>query len=419
MITKWRWLAIQFTRQLWVRASLFAVLGVVTALLAIVVERLIPWDLPDSLGSDAVDRILDILAASMLTVTTFSLSVMVQAYGSATSSVTPRATKLLMQDTTTQNALATFIGSFLFSLVGIITLSAGAYGERGRVVLFVVTILVIVLIVATMLRWIDHLSRLGRVGETTDRVEEAAAAALDQRLKRPALGGQVMLGPPPAGADIRAESVGYVQYVDTAALQSAAEAGKGEVYLLAPPGSFVHPASALARFTGDCDPEKLRSAFSIGKERSFDQDPRFGIAVLAEIASRALSPAVNDPGTAIDVIGRMVRLLEPWSGSDGEPGTVDCGRVHVAPLRLADLFDDAFAAIGRDGAGMVEVQLRLIKGLASLAIMGDGRLSGPARAHAETALLRAEAAMPLEADKARLRLLLSAWPAPPGAVVSP
>ena len=53
----------------------------------------------------------------------------------------------------------------------------------------------------------------------------------------------------------------------------------------------------------------VAEAFTIGAERTFDQDPRFGLCVLAEIASRALSPAVNDPGTAIDVIGRAVRLL--------------------------------------------------------------------------------------------------------------
>jgi hypothetical protein len=46
---------------------------------------------------------------------------------------------------------------------------------------------------------------------------------------------------------------------------------------------------------------RLSSAFLVGPDRSFKQDPRFGMIVLSEIASRALSPGVNDPGTAIDV----------------------------------------------------------------------------------------------------------------------
>ncbi len=51
--------------------------------------------------------------AKIVAVTTFSLSIMVTAYGSATTNVTPRATRLVVEDVTTQNVLATFIGSFL------------------------------------------------------------------------------------------------------------------------------------------------------------------------------------------------------------------------------------------------------------------------------------------------------------------
>ncbi len=81
--------------------------------------------------------------------------------------------------------LATFIGSFLFSLVGIIALITGAYGETGRLVLFLVTIGVIILVVVTLLRWIDHLSRLGSVTETTERVEKATARRAETLAARP------------------------------------------------------------------------------------------------------------------------------------------------------------------------------------------------------------------------------------------
>jgi len=84
----------------------------------------------------------------------------------------------------TQNVLSTFIGSFLFSIVGIIVLKTGAYGDRGRVVLFIVAIGVIALIVFSLLRWIDHLMQLGRVGETTDRVERATEEASELPKKR-------------------------------------------------------------------------------------------------------------------------------------------------------------------------------------------------------------------------------------------
>jgi len=227
MITKWQWKLQQFARMLWVRAALIAVLGVAAAMFGLLGERLIPADLPTKIGADSVESILNILAASMLTVTTFSLSVMVAAYSAATTSVTPRATKLLIQDPTTQNVLAVFIGSFLYSLVSIVALSAGAYGQSGRLVLFVATLLVILLIVVTILRWIEHLTRLGRVGETTDRVETVAASAIRERAEQPFLGGHALRDPakdrPAEARPLFSTATGYVQHIDMTALSKLAE----------------------------------------------------------------------------------------------------------------------------------------------------------------------------------------------------
>ncbi len=76
----------------------------------------------------------------------------------------------------------------------------------------------------------------------------------------------------------------------------------------------MHPAAPLLWSVGAADHlEKATRAFSIGTIRTFDQDPRFGLCVLTEIAERALSPAVNDPGTAIDILGRAVRVLSLWT----------------------------------------------------------------------------------------------------------
>jgi uncharacterized membrane protein len=178
-MSRWQWLLTRLTRQLWFRATLIGALGIAAASLAALTEHLLPWDLPTTIGADSVDGILNIIASSMLAVTTFSLSVMTSAYSAATSNVTPRAIKLLIEDRLTQNVLSSFIGSFLFSIVGIVVLKTGAYGDSGRFVLFIVTIAVIALVVVSLLRWIDRLTRLGRVGETTERVEEAIQRAID------------------------------------------------------------------------------------------------------------------------------------------------------------------------------------------------------------------------------------------------
>lgn len=131
MLSKWGWRLLQLSRKLWMRTVLFAILAVVTALLAIVVQGVIPPSLSGMIGADAVDKLLNILASSMLAVTTFSLSVMISAYGAATSNISPRATKLLMEDSTAQQALATFVGSFVFSIVGIIASVPVSMAKRG------------------------------------------------------------------------------------------------------------------------------------------------------------------------------------------------------------------------------------------------------------------------------------------------
>lgn len=411
MISKWQWLLARLARMLWVRASLFALLAVFAALLASAADRVMPEGLPISIGGDSVETILNILASSMLTVTTFSLTVMVSAYAAATTSVTPRAIRLLMQDTTTQNVLATFLGSFLFSLVGIIALSTEIYGERGRIVLFAFTLLVILIIVVTMLRWIDHLSSFGRVGDTTDRVEMATLAALDDRVDNPCIGAHPWLdGEYPQGCvPLYADSIGYVQHLDVKDLSDCAQEHGLQVYVASLPGSFVHETRPLAWINPGANGAQLdnvRGAFTVGKVRSFDQDPRFGLAVLAEIASRALSPSMNDPGTAIDVIGRAVRILSRWP-SDAQihqNKEAFCPRVWVPALHLEELFDDVFTPIARDGASLIEVQVRLQKAFQALAERG-GQFRPLAVRHAQVAFRRAEAVMVLDDDIQVLREL--------------
>lgn len=395
------------TRRLWFRATLISLLAVGAALLSLVISPYLPEGMSTEIGAGSVDHILNIIASSMLAVTTFSLSTMVSAYSAATSNVTPRATRLLIEDTTTQNTLATFVGSFLYSLVAIITLSMGAYGERGRVVLFAVTILVIALIVITLLRWIDYLLRLGRVGETSEQVEMAATEAMRARRQQPNLGGvPVEEGelPPEGARPLYSSRVGYVQHLDMGNLNDAAEAVGGAIYVATLPGAYVHPGRPLAYVTaqGDDDFDQIvRDGFSVGSERDFDQDPRFGLCVMAEIASRALSPAVNDPGTAIDVIGRAVRVLGVWAKETETE--IQFPNVHVPGLALADLFDDVFKPIARDGASVAEVQMRLQKAFVALAAFGDQqRYTTNARRHAREALARAKEAITFKPDYERV-----------------
>ncbi|MFA5701289.1 MAG: DUF2254 family protein, partial [Desulfuromonas sp.] len=244
-------------------------------------------------------------------------------------------------------------------------------------------------------------------------VETVTAAALRRRQHAPTLRG-VPAGPHRSGGlAVYGGVVGYVQRVDVSELQAFAEKAQVRITVEALPGFFSAPGRALAYVTADSgdlsdiDTQRIEKAFLIGDDRKFDEDPRFGLIVLSEIASRALSPAVNDPGTAIAIIGTFVRLFVPWSAPVAEEDRLSCkfDRVEVPEISVRDMFDDAFTAIARDGAGSIEVAGWLQKALHSLASTGDIAMREAAIHHARLALARAESALELPDDLAVVRKL--------------
>ncbi|HET6564570.1 MAG TPA: DUF2254 family protein [Xanthomonadales bacterium] len=204
-----------------------------------------------------------------------------------------------------------------------------------------------------------------------------------------------------------------MQRINVDKLQAIAKDWDAEVCVAALPGTFMFPQRPLAWISkvpeDQAEPalEDVACAFLVGNDRLFDEDPRFGLVVRAEIASRALSPAVNDPGTGIDIIGRFVRLLADWAeplAEDEEP-EVEFDRVYVPALKADDLFDDSFGPIARDGAGTLEIACRLQKALASLSRTAPDQLGAPARAHSLRAFALAEKSLVLEQDIKAVRAL--------------
>ena len=416
-----QWLINRLRKTLWIRVSLFAVFGFAVAALASLSGTLFPDTMPIEISTAAIESLLTIIASSMLAVTTFSVGALTAAYSSATTHGTARATQLLTEDPVVQNSLATFVGSFLFSIVGLIALTLSAYGAEGRAVLFVVTVGIIVLIVLALLRWINQLTRLGRVSDTAGRIESETQDAMQARLALPFLGGAPLtpiaqeMGP---GTEITATEVGYITFIDTAHLSELAAAADCTVDILVLPGSFAHVGTALARIRDAADlpgdlEDGVRQAFSIGTARSFDQDPRFGLVVLTEVALRALSPAVNDPGTAIDVIGRHARLLTLWAQGWEDACKQDpkYPRLRVPALEYRDLFEDAFNLIGRDAAGQVDVLLRLAKSLVALSQIGPYASRQAAALQLRVLADRAGRGLIAEDDHRRLAVALEGVPA--------
>jgi len=158
----------------------------------------------------------------------------------------------------------------------------------------------------------------------------------------------------------------------------------------------------------------MRRAVVIGIDRSFTQDPRFGLIALSEIASRALSPGINDPGTAIDVIRRLTRIFLIWGEIRGSTAVPDHDRVHLPALDPVDLMEDGFLGIERDGAGMVEVGVWLQTAYASLCLQPDAGIARAARDRASEARDRADRALDFPKDRERIAAAAAAIPRLPG-----
>lgn len=405
-MNRWLFYWRRLTRQLWVRATAYAGLGVGAALIAAWGAPLVPTEMAERLGNESVEEILTILASSLLAVATFSVGAMVTAYTSVSSSATPRVAALVTADERTQKALSTFVGAFLYAIVSVTAINARYYGAGGRAILFLISLGVVGLVAFRLLAWINTLSRLARVGHMIERVETEARSALRQRAARPFLGGTE--GRLDTGAVVPSRQTGYVQNVDPDRLQALATEAGCRVEILAMPGTLVRRGEPLARVSvdrlDDAGCRDWQGAFAVGESRSFDQDPRYGLIVLGEIAARALSPGINDPGTAIQVVATGLRLLDEWEQARTDPDPVSCDRILASALDPADLVEDVLGTAARYGAGDVAVSVRLRKVLASLAAE-PGPFREPARRMARDQLERVRNGPSTRADRARIEAI--------------
>ncbi|HLV48682.1 MAG TPA: DUF2254 domain-containing protein [Aliidiomarina sp.] len=406
-----RFLINRFRTRLWVRPLVVCLLSMAAVFIAKLADGTALGKHAPTIALESVEALLSVMASSMLVIATFSVGSMISAYASASNTATPRSFSLVLSDDVSKNALSTFVGAFIFSVVALTAFKNDYVEKAGLFILFALTVIVFAMVVVTFVCWVDSIARLGRLGSTIEKVESAALEALKRRRKAPTLGAVVKEKSKTNGEAVYASSIGYVQYIDIAAIQTWAEKNDAKVVVEALAGTFVTPDRTLAYvYTGsgaksNVAYECVSQWFHIGQERLFEDDPRFGLVVLSEIASRALSPAVNDPGTAISIIGTMTRLFALWNEPAKEENdkSPEYDRVYVAQLSTHDMFEDAFLAIGRDGAGLVEVSLRLQKALASLAAIGDAEMKDAAIYHGQLAFKRARHALTIDEDIAAVR----------------
>jgi uncharacterized membrane protein len=254
------------------------------------------------------------------TIITANLSFMVFTFGSllvaiqvAGGQYTPRiiATTLLRD-----NVIRFAVGYFLFTLLfaqrvlsrmgaetvhQFNTFIAGVLGGVS-----VIVFLYLIDYAARFLRPVSIVQRVGAYGIEVIRsiFPESATSTRSDELS----GGSVS----PDRTVAHAETSGIVLAVDLKGLVGQALQAGGVIEFVPQVGDFVAVDEPLFRLYGGAsaiDDRKLRAAVALGSERTLEQDPTFAFRILVDIAIKALSPAINDPTTAVLAIDQLHRLL--------------------------------------------------------------------------------------------------------------
>ena len=309
------------------------------------------------------------IASGMLALTgiVFSLTfVMVQFSATAYS---PRLVLWVVRDPVMAHALGVFTATFLYAIAALAGLDRSTSGKAP----FVSTWLVVALLLASVGMFISLIERVGLLQVnrmlifTGDQGRRTIATMYPSlSVVAPAKGSEDF------GALPRSQTLIYrgrprsVQAVDAASLAKLAETSGGVIEVLVAVGDTVVELMPLLHVFGAREPvdeRQLRNGIELGGERTFEQDPKYAIRLLVDIAIRALSPAVNDPTTAVQALDQIEDLLLRLGQRQLEIGAF---RDSDGQLRLVlpvptwdDLLLLAFDEICFYGASSVQVMRRM------------------------------------------------------------
>lgn len=324
-----------------------------------------PWFL---IGNASGARtMLGSISSAMLTVTSLAFSLMMVTVVQTANSYTPRIIGQFLGDRRNQNVLGILLGTFLYSL-----LVLRAVNDDFVPLLAVnVSILFAVISTIALVSFINHVAQSLKVSNIAERILSQAERVILEGY--PSGVGQPWTSSlshthAEAGALIYAQATGYLQLLDGNELLEVAEEAEviikvlyriGEHVLEDAPLAEVWPADALDETLVN----SIHSTIAIGRARTEVQDARFAIRQLVDIALRALSPGINDPTTAVDMINALKRVLalRMREGTISHMRADETGTLRlILPVQTLDLLlDEAFVEIlhygGNDFATLKQV----------------------------------------------------------------
>jgi len=319
------------------------------------------------------------IAGSIMTVVSIVFAILLMTLTLASMQFSPRIIVSFVRDRVTQWTLGIFLGTFCYC-----TAALPAARSFPRPFAPVATVLGAMLLVLACVAWllffIHHISHAISVNHIVDRIASETEAIIDELMPSPHLLGRLgnahLVKPSTWEAGVSNQSSGYIRQIDTKRLVALAKANRMEVLVLRRVGQYVPAGVPLLKVSkaSRLSPEvsaEFRSTFDYGASRTLQQDVEFGVLQIVDIALKAISPAVNDPSTAITCVDQLSRILIRFASREApEPVLYDppgVSRVTLEWPTLDRLVSTAFEQIRLYSQSDVAVSLRMLRALDDIA----------------------------------------------------
>ena len=362
-----RYRLLQFARTSLV---LWAVLSLVAALICAPMMRWIDQETEWVIfgySAEGARAILTTLVGSMLTFIVFLLSTTLIVVQLASAQLTPRVITLVLAMPGIKIALCALTFTYTYTL--------GALGRvEAHVPDFHVSIAVILNLACIVIffQFVQQLSSMLRPASLLLIVADRAQQVIEQVYpvvfdpKKPELATREVLPTTRAQVVEYTERPGVIMAFSVENLVRLARDASSVIELLPQVGDSISRSDPLFRIFGDGQPisrEILRGCVAVGTERTLEQDPRFAFRILVDVANKALSPAINDPTTAVLALDQIDNLLLSLGRRRLDEGLArDCdGKVRVVygTPDWPDYVVLAVSEIRQYGEGSIQVSRRL------------------------------------------------------------
>lgn len=262
--------------------------------------------------------VLIVVSATMITTIGIVFSLTVLSLQIASSQFSVRLLRTFLRDVPNQVVLAIFACTFAYSTGGLHTVGQHADGGAFVPKIAVTGSLALAFVsIAALIYFLHHLMHSIQIDTIMNKVRQRTRGLIDQLFPepdRPDRPAETPPDPPATAVPLLAPQSGYLQTVDIDDIAGLAAASRHSVLLTTFVGDYVTAGGLLGWYwrrtstPGHPDSEFAQRCLQhvhVGFERTLQQDVRFGLRQLVDIALRALSPAVNDPYTAIQVVHHL------------------------------------------------------------------------------------------------------------------